>query len=158
MSYSLYFPQRLFIILRENWATMFYARGEDGLGIDELSEGAPLLATAPEADLHDTKPRSWRRYVQVQMKIPRIQTITGILLGLLLLAMILMLVAEAIRESREPDPFLVQYSTSPQPFTNLIHLQDRDFQQAWIEGESLVAYRKNLEKMLVDNGKLKIFA
>ncbi|XP_055946527.1 peroxidase-like [Argiope bruennichi] len=154
MSYSQYFPQRLFVLLRKNWDTMFYARGDDGLSIEEVSEGAPLLATAPKDDLYETNPRTWRRYMQVQMKIPRVQTITGVLLGLLLLAMILMLVAEAIRESREPDPFLVQYSTSPKPFTSLIHLQNKEFQQAWIEGESLVSYRKNLEKMLVDNGVL----
>ncbi|GIY68289.1 peroxidase [Caerostris darwini] len=132
---------------------MFYAHGEDGL-IEELPERTPLLPTAPidPNGFRDSRPPAWRRYIQVQMKVPRVQTITGILLGLLLLAMILMLVAEAIREAREPDPFLVQYSTSPQPFTGLIYMQSKDFQQAWMEGEGLVAYRKNLEKMLVENG------
>ncbi|KAF8764889.1 Peroxidase like protein [Argiope bruennichi] len=82
MSYSQYFPQRLFVLLRKNWDTMFYARGDDGLSIEEVSEGAPLLATAPKDDLYETNPRTWRRYMQVQMKIPRVQTITGVLLGL----------------------------------------------------------------------------
>ncbi|GFR01382.1 peroxidase [Trichonephila clavata] len=135
---------------------MFFARGEDALSIEELPERTPLLASAPmhPDSFRETQPKTWRRYVQVQMKIPRVQTITGVLLGLLLLAMILMLVAEAIREAREPDPFLVDYSTSPKPFTGLINLQSKDVKQAWIEGEGLVAYRKNMEKMLVENGVL----
>ncbi|PRD28589.1 UNVERIFIED_CONTAM: pxt [Trichonephila clavipes] len=129
---------------------MFFARGEDALSIEELPERTPLLATAPmhPDSFRETQPKTWRRYVQVQMKIPRVQTITGVLLGLLLLAMILMLVAEAIREAREPDPFLVDYSTSPKPFTGLINLQSTDVKQAWIEGEGLVAYRKNMEKII----------
>ncbi|KAG8191257.1 hypothetical protein JTE90_003269 [Oedothorax gibbosus] len=133
---------------------MFYVRGDDV--IEELSENRPLLPSAPTAlgyqHIDPNTPKTWKRYIHVEMKVPRVQTIAGVLLGLLLLGMVLMLVAEAIREARQPDPFLIDYSTSPRPFMGYFKQQDPNVRDAWLEGEGLVAYRKNLEKMLVENG------
>ncbi|XP_042906526.1 salivary peroxidase/catechol oxidase isoform X2 [Parasteatoda tepidariorum] len=133
---------------------MFFVHGNDEITtIEEASENTPLIA--PSAPTYPrVKPNSWRRYIEVDIKVPRIQTITGILLGLLLLGMIVMLVAEAIRENRQPDPFLVDYSTSPSPFAGFLRLPNKAFHQAWVEGEGIAAYRRNLEKVLFENGIL----
>ncbi|KFM73005.1 Peroxidase, partial [Stegodyphus mimosarum] len=131
---------------------MFYVHGEDGIKPDE-PEITPLLGPPVSAPSYeDTRQSSWKKFIMAESKVPKMQAIAGILLGFLLFGMILMLVAEAIRESRDTDPFMVEHGTSPVPFEGIIGFQSKDFLDAWMEGEGLVAYRKRLELMLFENG------
>lgn len=126
------------------------AHGKDGiLSADEDPEKISLLDPQPTAPFYEyEKVSPVRRYLRGQIKIPKTQAIAGILLGILLLAMILMLIAEAIRETDRPNPFLVNNRRRLPPVT--LTLLGKDYSDAWMQGEELVTYRRDLELMLFE--------
>ncbi|XP_054711455.1 peroxidase-like [Uloborus diversus] len=122
---------------------------------EDPSEKLPLIDQVPTAPVQEYErfPK-WKKFARAEIKLPRTQTIAGIMLGLLLLCMVLMLVAEAIRSSKHHVPFLIDVPTDlpDLDLPELINFPSDDFRKAWRAGEVLVLERERLEKMLKEKG------